>query len=138
VDHVGITNAFIGDKDWIPVNPEYSNYNDKIKEDSMTFDYFKLNDKAFCHWPWEAIAINTNGSISPCCSVEEEKYDFGNIFDQPFEELWNGEMYQTARKYIKNKEVNVKDRKHICAECKHSGLINIDILSCHSFFDRGR
>jgi len=136
VNHVGITNAFIGDKDWIPSNPKYSNYNNEIKEDSMTFDYFKLNDKAFCHWPWEAIAVNTNGSVSACCSVEEEKDDFGNVFDQPFEELWNGEMYRMARMHIKDKGAAKKDRRHICAECRHSGLINIDILSCHSFFDK--
>jgi len=138
IDHVGITSAFIGDKDWIPVNPKYSNYNDEVKKDSMTFDYFKLNDKAFCNWPWEAIAINTNGSVSACCSVEEEKDDFGNIFDQPFEELWNGEMYRIARRHIKDRDVPKKDIRHICVECRHSGLINIDILSCHSFFDRGR
>jgi len=136
VDHVGVTNAFIGDKDWIPVNPAYSNYNNgNIKKDNMTFNYFKVGNNVFCNWPWEAIAINTNGSVSACCSVEEEKDDFGNIFDQPFEEMWNSDKYQMARRHIKDKNVINKDGRHVCVECKHLGLINIDILSCHSFFD---
>ena len=136
VDHVGITKAFIGDKDWIPLNQEYSNYNvDGINKGELTSGHFKVLDDAFCKWPWEAIAINTNGSVSACCSVEEEKDDFGNIFDQPFEELWNSERYQDARAYIKNREDEKRDAKNICIGCKHLGMINIDILSCHSFFD---
>jgi len=135
VDHVGITKAFIGDKNWIPLNSEYSNYHNETKESNLTFDYFKSNGNAFCNWPWEAVTINTNGSVSACCSVEEEKDDFGNFFHQPFEELWNSEMYQTARRHIKDKNIVNKHRRHICIECKHLGLINIDILSCHSFFD---
>ena len=136
IDHVGITKAFIGDKDWIPLNQEYSNYNvDRIDKSELTSEHFKVFDNAFCNWPWEAIAINTNGSVSVCCSVEEEKDDFGNIFDQPFEELWNSEKYQDARAYIKNRKDEKRDAKNICIGCKHLGLINIDILSCHSFFE---
>jgi radical SAM protein with 4Fe4S-binding SPASM domain len=135
VNHVGISNAFIGDREWIPLNPNYSNYNIKeISSNELTSEHFKLIQESFCSWPWEAIAINPNGSVSSCCSVEEEKDDFGNIFDQPFEELWNDEKYQMAREYIRNRNQNITSDKNICAGCRHSGLINIDILSCHSFF----
>jgi radical SAM protein with 4Fe4S-binding SPASM domain len=136
VNHVGITKAFIGDKDWIPSNPEYSNYKkEEIKNKDLTFDYFKEVEQPFCNWPWEAIAINTNGSVSACCSVEDEKDDFGNFFDQPFEELWNSLKYRQARAYIKDKQQNKTLTKNICIGCRQLGLINVDILSCHSFFD---
>lgn len=135
VDHVGISNAFIGDKDWIPLNSNYSNYNiEEINNNELTSDHFKLAQERFCNWPWEAIAINTNGSVSPCCSVENEKDDFGNIFDQPFEKFWNDEKYLIARNYIRDKDQNITTDKHICVGCRHLGLINVDILSCHSFF----
>lgn len=135
VDHVGITKAFIGEKDWMPLDPRYSNYNvEKISDGALTYDYFKSGANSLCNWPWEAIAVNTNGSVSACCSVEEEKDDFGNIFEQPFEELWNKEKYQDARNYIgKRKQKN--GNGNICISCRHLGLINIDILSCHSFFE---
>lgn len=136
VDHVGITKAFIGYKDWIPRNPEYSNYKvEEINNNELTSDHFKPAQETFCSWPWEAIAINPNGSASVCCSVEDEKDDFGNIFDQPFKEFWNSEKYQAMRNYIKDKNPNVSADKYICVGCQLLGLINIDILSCHSFFD---
>lgn len=136
VDHVGITKAFIGKKDWMPLNSRYSNYNaEKMKDDESSFDYFKPETGSFCNWPWEAIAVNANGSVSPCCSVEEEKDDFGNILDQPFNDLWNKEKYQSARNYIRNKKQKALNNNNVCIECRHSGLTNIDILSCHSFFE---
>ena len=135
VDHIGITKAFIGDKNWMPLNSEYSNYRMENIENDATFEHFKKSETIFCNWPWEAIAINPNGSVSPCCSVEEEKDDFGNIFDQPFEDLWNGEAYRKARCYINDGKQILSSAKNVCVDCHHSGLINVDILSCHSFFD---
>jgi len=136
VDHVGITKAFIGDKDWMPLNPEYCNYKaEEIKSDELTSNHFKPAQEAFCSWPWEGIAINTNGSASACCSVEDEKDDFGNIFDQPFEEYWNNKKYQAARTYMKKKDTKITADSNVCMRCQLLGLINIDILSCHSFFD---
>jgi radical SAM superfamily enzyme YgiQ (UPF0313 family)/MoaA/NifB/PqqE/SkfB family radical SAM enzyme len=134
VDHLGITKAFIGDKEWIPLNPEYSNYEaSETKKDEPTYNHFKPACDSLCNWPWEAIAVNTNGSVSVCCSVEEEKEDFGNIFSQPFDELWNGKKYIDARDHISRKRQGISG--NICVACRHSGLINVDILSCHSFFD---
>jgi hypothetical protein len=67
--------------------------------------------------------------------VEEGKDDFGNFFDRPFEELWNADQYRIARTYLKNKDLKAANNGNVCVSCRHSGLINIDILSCHSFFD---
>lgn len=134
VDHVGITKAFIGDKSWIPSDPQYSNYDVKRSGSTdLTYNYFKANNNQ-CNWPWEAIAINPNGSVSACCSVEDEGDDFGNIFDEPFEDSWNSHKYQTARSYIAGSNSVDKNNTNVCLKCKHAGLINIDILSCHSFF----
>lgn len=137
VDNIGITKAFIGDKDWIPLNEEYSRYRrEEIKDNSShTSDFFKSSQGKFCSWPWEAIAINPNGSVSPCCSVEDEKDDFGNIFDTSFKEVWNNEKYRLARRYISDKRTIQGRGDNICINCQQLGLINLDILSCHSFFN---
>ena len=136
VDHLGVTKAFIGDKDWFPLSEEHSLY--RIGEADTpagrTDGYFKKPIKNFCNWLWEAIVINPNGSVSPCCSVEDEIHDFGNIFRAPFKEIWNNEKYCSARRFIHNKQ-SVSDRgKNICMDCPHSGLTNLDALSCHSLF----
>jgi len=135
VDNVGITKAFIGDKDWVPLNEEYSHYRrEEIKDDKYTSQHFKFPEEKFCNWPWEAIVINPNGSVSPCCSVEDEKDDFGNIFENSFKEIWNNDKYRQARRFIKNKEETAKEDNNICIGCRHLGLTNLDISSCHSFF----
>lgn len=137
VDHVGITRAFIGDKEWMPLNGEYSNYNCSGEEINgrLTSGYFKSPEHKLCNWPWEAIVINPNGSVSPCCSIEDEKDDFGNIFAQPFKEVWNNQSYRIARRYIKDKKLSPASERNVCIGCSHLGMINLDILSCHSLFN---
>jgi radical SAM protein with 4Fe4S-binding SPASM domain len=134
VDHVGITKAFIGNKDWIPFNEEYSNYKKEEAKGEITSEYFKAQEEVKCNWPWEAVTINPNGSVSPCCSVEEEKDDFGNIFEAPFREIWNNDKYRQARRHIREKTETTGKNSNICIGCRHSGMINLDILSCHSLF----
>lgn len=134
VDVVGITKAFIGNKDWIPLNEEYSHYKrEEIKNDEYTSEHFKSPEERFCNWPWETVVINPNGSVSPCCSVEDEKDDFANIFESSFRKIWNGDKYMQARRFIKNKREPEKGQSNICFDCRHAGLINIDILTCHIF-----
>lgn len=134
VDHIGITKAFIGNKDWIPLNEEYSNYKKEEIKDDFTSQYFNLPLDRICNWPWEAITINPNGSVSVCCSVEDEKDDFGNIFKTSFQDIWNNDKYRQARRFIKDRIKPEKEVSNICIGCRHLGLINLDILSCHSFF----
>lgn len=139
VDHVGITKAFIGNKEWIPQNRIYSNYDlDKLngsgEKIKLTSDFFNHPETLFCDWLWEGITVNANGSVSPCCSVEDEKDDFGNIFSTSFKEIWNNQAYKSARRYIKERKMDSVENHNICFNCKHSGSINFDLLSCHSLF----
>lgn len=134
VDNVAITKAFIGNKDWIPLNDEYSHYKKEEIREEFTPKYFKPPQGKMCNWPWEAIVINPNGSVSPCCSVEDEKDDFGNILESSFKEIWNNGRYRQARRFIKDRVNPGKEDNNICIGCRHLGLINLDILSCHSFF----
>lgn len=134
VDSVSITKAFIGNQDWIPLNNEYSRYRIKKNKVEVTSECFKPAQELYCNWPWEEIAINPNGSVSVCCSVEDEKDDFGNIFERPFQDIWNNNLYRQARRFIKYKTAPEDGQKNICIGCKHAGLTNIDIFSCHSLF----
>lgn len=95
---------------------EYNNY--IIKENKQEY---KSKDN-FCNWLWNAIVINANGSVSPCCSVENESEDFGNILTTPFYKLWNNKNYRQARKYnITRQKTNFSNR---CIICKHIGTVN--------------
>lgn len=74
-----------------------------------------------CYWPWEIIAINPDGGIQPCCSFSDPAFDFGNIFTTPFEKIWNGLKYQTARRLVREKIKT--DTSLICGLCLGAGFI---------------
>ena len=91
---------------WLPSNESLSYY-----------DYTKKKKKKIrnCRWLWLKSSINWNGSVSPCCAVWHEKFDFGNIRDESFHTIWNSSKYQEARKIARNKKIQSTD--NICAIC---------------------
>ncbi|MCR4291734.1 MAG: SPASM domain-containing protein [Candidatus Kuenenia sp.] len=97
------------DSAWIPDNPEFTVVSTKQKK------------RIGCTLPWTETMINWDGSILPCCAVYSEKYAFGNILENSFEQIWNNEMYVAARKEI----LGIKnDRQTICHICKSSGYLH--------------
>ena len=88
--------------DWLPLDERYG-----------------LNSMKPCAFLWVQAVINCDGSVSPCCAVYPEKYDFGNMFnDGGFKKVWNNENYRTARRTIREKRVRSSDdMKNACAYC---------------------
>src|SRR3989337_694857 len=87
------------DKAWLPDNPEFSVISKKRRK------------RIGCTLPWTETMINWDGNVLPCCAVYSEKYAFGNILENSFAEIWNNEMYVSARKEILGR----KNTKHtIC------------------------
>lgn len=59
-----------------------------------------------CLYPWTATYITWDGFIKPCCFRPYfVDFNFGNILNQNFEDVWNGEKYIEFRKKIKSKDV---------------------------------
>ncbi len=97
------------DAQWIPENPAFNPYDieNKTRKKPITF----------CKRPWMETFINWNGDVFPCgCVVTEKKYSMGNIFEQGFEDVWNGEKYVAARKEILGQSNSVNTVCHICKE----------------------
>tara|TARA_B100000949_G_scaffold231835_1_gene244771 strand:+ start:211 stop:1224 length:1014 start_codon:yes stop_codon:yes gene_type:complete len=102
--------------EWLPDNPEYNAYDMESKTYKSSH---KENKKDFCRKPWTETFVNWNGDVFPCCCVHtEEKDRMGNIFEQDFEEIWNGENYVAARKEMLDQP---NDLKTICHTCKKNG-----------------
>jgi len=114
-DSIGFTAPFCS-PDWVSSIESYNNY--IVKNDGVSF---KAPDGT-CGWLWDAITVNADGSVSPCCSVEDEKDDFDNIFAKPFWMLWNGKKFRQARKHIASRQGPKKD--NICTRCDHIGASN--------------
>ncbi|RJR24502.1 hypothetical protein C4578_02685 [Candidatus Microgenomates bacterium] len=73
-----------------------------------------------CHFLWNQSVINWNGSVSPCCLYYDEKYDFGNAFNDGFAEVWNNQRYKEARRLVTEKKCN--DKNLICWNCIKNGF----------------
>jgi radical SAM protein with 4Fe4S-binding SPASM domain len=62
-------------------------------------DWDKMTDKYHsCLVPWYSVDITASGDLAPC----HVYYDLimGNLHEQSFEEIWNGDRYQKFRKYL--------------------------------------
>ena len=65
-----------------------------------------------CHWPWISAFLTVNGDITPCCNCPDPaKLSFGNIFQQPFLEIWNSREYRDFRSTFR------KEMPAICRSC---------------------
>ncbi len=55
-----------------------------------------------CTRPWRLSYIQANGDVSPCCFApftgKEGGPILGNVFEQPLEEIWQGDDYQKFRR----------------------------------------
>jgi MoaA/NifB/PqqE/SkfB family radical SAM enzyme len=70
-----------------------------------------------CMRPWTTAYITANGNALPCCispfaTRDYDSLKLGNVFEQPFAELWNAERYRRWRTGL------LSDRPHAaCAGC---------------------
>jgi hypothetical protein len=137
LDIVGYTAAYIPCSDIYGVKspqkyPQFdikSVYANSIPKDA---------DVAKCSWLWFAIVYNPNGSISPCCAVTYEKYDFGKMKDNDFiSDVYNWPKYKLARvlkkrvpRIIYNDSMGLsigqdgKEIKIICETCPAPYIMN--------------
>jgi radical SAM protein with 4Fe4S-binding SPASM domain len=55
-----------------------------------------------CLRPWTTAYVTANGNCLPCCispfaTTDYDSLKMGNLFEQPFDEIWNGERYRAWR-----------------------------------------
>lgn len=50
-----------------------------------------------CYEPWMTFLLSQNGAVTTCCRAREV---MGNLLEQSFEEIWNGEVYRAYRRTI--------------------------------------
>lgn len=79
----------------------------KIKDYATTDKRWKavrvIGTVKTCNEPNHRFALDWNGDVYTCCNtVGIERYKMGNINEQEFDEIWNGEKYQYARRFCKS------------------------------------
>ena len=109
--------------EWLPDNPKYNPYDMKNKKRKSEFKYnsgTRTKPVTFCKRPWQQTFINWNGDVFPCgCVHTEEQHRMGNVFQEDFKDIWNGEKYVAARKELLDQPNSLKT---ICHTCKENGF----------------
>ena len=72
----------------------------------------KLGFRRGCAIPWMQTFISHEGDVHPCCIADVV---MGNIYRQPFVEIWRGEAYQNFRRKLKS-----TDPPDICWRCRRA------------------
>lgn len=79
-----------------------------------------------CIYPWVQIYVAIDGKTTPCCALQmDEKVDFGNIFQDGFMKVWNGEAYKKLRQEMKTNSSPYKS----CITCEGRGLGKVTDLA---------
>lgn len=74
-----------------------------------------------CTWVWNSVMINWDGSVVPCCRDPHGRHVFGNVFDRPLKEIWNGPKMRDFRRRI----VTEQGKIDICKLCSGYGVPNL-------------
>lgn len=75
----GINDARLAEE-WFP--------EDELK-DRIRYDMQDSDMKGRCWWLWRAAIFNWDGSVYPCCYVDEKEAVLGSISKDPFKDIWN-------------------------------------------------
>jgi len=113
VDEVGLKTAQIYDyaegSELIPTIDKYSRY--KQEDNGQYAIKNELVDH--CWKMWHSCVITWDGLVVPCCFDKDAEYRMGDMKEQTFKELWEGETYQSFRASL------IKSRSEIemCKNC---------------------
>jgi radical SAM protein with 4Fe4S-binding SPASM domain len=93
---------------YLPKNPTFRRYG---------LEHGKIKDKKvrnFCDYLWDETTINVSGEVVPCCRDSHNSYVFGNVFNEPFKNIWNNQRYIEFRRHILRNKKDVP----LCTYCQ--------------------
>ncbi len=105
--------------DWLPSKTEHvlPAYTEILKTGDASGDQYNGEKTFNCSWPWRQAVINWDGQTVTCCGSFEPEHDMGDVFDQPFKNVWNGEKYRLSRRSFKRRLTEAQSENNACAEC---------------------
>jgi MoaA/NifB/PqqE/SkfB family radical SAM enzyme len=103
--------AFIYHNSFVPQNPAYQPIQ-KIFQGT-------------CHYLYSELTVEADGSISPCCTNINSRFDVGTIADlKDVHAFWNGPCFRAMRAFNAGKPRNTDDGENLCWHCAFIGHKN--------------
>ncbi len=90
--------------EWLPADASLSYY-----------DYAALENRWACDDLWEAMTVNWDGGVSPCCWVHRQEHDLASAANQSLRAIWNGPAYRSARRALSGRGPG--EAHTICGRC---------------------
>lgn len=123
VDSVNIVNPAVytieEGKKFLPKNEDYWIYSkEEFNNGIIKRNHTPKND---CPWINYSAVIHVDGSVSPCCNDYNGLHHMGNILEENFDDIWNGEKFKNFRNKV---HTNQKDID-ICKLCSGYGVSDI-------------
>lgn len=73
--------------------------------------------KAICTFPFDSAQISMQGDVFVCCPPWCRSYSFGNIYEQSFDEIWNGKRAKEFRRQFINDDYKYCDLDLCVKDC---------------------
>lgn len=73
-----------------------------------------------CCFPWHFLGIDSAGNVSPCGWWHRQPH-LGNLLEQSFDEVWNGEGFRALRREHRSGAL-----REACERCPSSGMGRVD------------
>lgn len=113
VDEVRLKTAQIYDykqgSDLIPTKNEFSRYRQEA-DGKWSIKNPLLNH---CWKLWHSCVITWDGLVVPCCFDKDASHQLGDLREQSFREIWQGQPYQNFRKSL----LKARSEIDICTNC---------------------
>ena len=68
-----------------------------------------------CPMPWYLTVISWNGDVNLCSGIYDCRHRVGNVFETPLKAIWNNDLYQAARKALRDGQSG--DTPMLCGQC---------------------
>jgi len=94
--------------DWMPSDPKRSRY---MKSGGIWKPM--RSPSRGCLRMWTTAIVTVDGDVVPCCYDKFGGHAMGNINDQSFSEIWNGEKYKSFRESV----IRSRSSVDICSQC---------------------
>ena len=114
----------------IPIWSGIDVYNNDVKNNNLSNMGEKdIKYKNVCPNIFYSFAVNSDGSISPCCADWSRKFDIGNIKNKKIKDLWNSkEMFNLQMMFLKGK----RKEHSFCGPCGLPTFGSIDNLDSYA------
>jgi MoaA/NifB/PqqE/SkfB family radical SAM enzyme len=71
-----------------------------------------------CFFLWESVTLSRDGGLAPCCVLDDPRMDSGNLLEEPFEKIWNNDLYRSSRREFDPRLQGESGCRTACAGCR--------------------